>query len=76
MYQKLFKIGQKRATTATTTYQQNIQQHTTTNLHLNLKCKLTLFDQFGAHNFQYKKKYYYRSLCKFILCDVCFTASE
>ena len=64
MYQKLFKSGQKRASA------------TTTNLHLNLKCKLTLFDQFGAHNFQYKKKYYYRSLCKFILCDVCFTASE
>lgn len=52
MYQKLFKIGQKKEQQQTS----NIQQHTTTNLHLNLKCKLTLFDQFGAHNFQYKIK--------------------
>lgn len=52
MYQKLFKIGQKEQQH---TYNIYYIQHTTTNLHLNLKCKLTLFDQFGAHNFQYKK---------------------
>lgn len=47
MYQKLFKIGQKKVSI------NNKQQQ---NLHLNLKCKLTLFDQFGAHNFQYREK--------------------